>query len=107
MSSKRNIIMGYLALVLLLIPMWIMGLWIYAAEQGNTQAERVAIFHEYLPTLLRGYNVTSLISVTCCFLAIVLSDVSFSRGSGAGRIVNIVVMIIGSLLFLLNLFGMM
>ncbi len=90
-----------------MIPATIMGLWMYAAEQGSTQAERVAVFHGYLPALLHGYNVTSLISLTCCFLAIVLSAVSFSHGSGAGRIVNMLVMIVGSLLFLLNLFGMM
>jgi len=107
MSNKHTNILRYLGLVFLVIPATIMGLWMYAAGQGSTQAERVAVFHGYLPAFLHPYNVTSLLSLACCILAVVFSAISFSSDSGARRVVSLMVIIVGSLLFLLNLFGMM
>ena len=107
MNTQRSKILSFFAWIFFLIPASILALWMYAFNQGSTQAERLVVFHAYLPELLHPYNASSVLSLVCCALAVVFSAISNSAASGVRRVSNVLVMLLASLLFMLNLFGMM
>lgn len=94
-------------LLCLLVPVSIFGLWIYVTSQGLQQAEAVALFHQYLPEMLRTRFGTAYLSLFCCIPAIVFSFLGINMPDKGWRVINIVVMVLSFLLFGLNLFTMM
>ncbi len=100
-------ILTLVGLICLLIPFSIYGLWIYVFKLGASQAERVAIFKDYLPDFLGGRWDATLLSITFCVLAIVFSRISFKLSGKLWKVLNVIILILGSLLLLLNLFSMM
>ena len=94
------------SLLCLLIPVSIYGLWLYVFDLGTNQAERVIIFKDYFPDFLDGRWSTTLLSISFCILAIILSIVSLKLSSKIWNLLNIIILIISTLLLLLNIFSL-
>ena len=69
--------------------------------------ERVELFAGYFPAPLQGRYTITLISMAFCVLSIVLGGRSFAVPGIAWRALNILVLVAGCSLFLLDLFQMM
>ena len=88
------------------ISVLILGLWIHAYNTGITYGDSVAIFKSYFPRFLQiGYSI-SYLTLFLCFLAIIFSGLSL-KAAGLLWKVNMIILILSSLLFLLNLFQLM
>ena len=96
----------FVGLVCISIPISIQGLWIYAANSGTNQVERVATYHSYFPDFLQGRYALNYLSIAFCILAIILSTINLKS---LGKIwkVNMIILVFSILLLLLNLFQMM
>ena len=97
----------FVSIILLSIPLLVYGLWIQAFNLGATQSERVLVFNSYFPDFLQGRWDTTYLSITFCILAIILSSICLKLSQKLWRALNIIILIFGSLLQLLNLFSMM
>ena len=108
-SSKKFLLKTatFISLLCLSIPISIYGLWINAFNMGTSQVERVSIFNSYFPDFLHGRWHTTYLGITFCVLAIILSSISLKMSGKLWRALNIIILIFGSLLLLLNLFSMM
>ncbi len=95
------------SLICFLIPFSIYALWIYVFNLGTTQAERVAIFKDYLPDFLDGRWDATLLSIIFCVSAIIFSSISFKLSGKLWKMLNAIILILSSLLLLLNLWSMM
>jgi len=96
-----------LALIATSVPVTIYALWIKAANLGNTQAERVAIFYTYLPEFLHGRWNATYLSIVFCILAIILSGKSMKIPCRWWKALNILILTVTGALLFLNLFSMM
>jgi hypothetical protein len=100
-------ILTFVGLFFLLIPISLMGLWIYAFNLGTTQIERDEIYSRFFPGfLLSGYTLAYL-SLVFCIIAIILSSMSLSLKGKLWKASNIIILVFSSLLLLLNLFQLM
>jgi hypothetical protein len=95
----------FVSLFCLSIPLSIFGLWNHAISLGSTQADQVAIFHNYFPSYLREH--TTFLSICFCVLAIILSSFSMKLPGKLWQGLNIIILLFSSLLLLLNLFWLM
>jgi len=94
-------------LLCLLVPVSIFGLWVFVTNKGLPQTESLALFHQYLPEMLRTRFGTAYLSLLCCALAIFFSFMGLKMPEKGWQVMNVVVMIGSVLLFGLNLFTMM
>jgi len=99
-------LLTFLGLVCISIPISIQGLWIYAANSGTNQVERVATFHSYFPDFLHGRYAINYLSIAFCILAIIISTINL-KSSGKIWKANMIILVFSILLLLLNLFQMM
>lgn len=100
-------ILTFLGLLCLSIPLLILGLWIHAFDLGASQTTRVAIFNNYFPDFLHGRYNTSYLSLIFCLLTIIFGSISLKLKGILWKTLNLFILIFGSLLLLLNLWGMM
>lgn len=91
----------------MLIPLSIYVLWILIFDLGSTQTERVAIFKDYFPEFLNGRWNKTIISISFCIIAIILSSNNLNLTQKFWRLLNATILIISSLLLLLNFFSIM
>lgn len=88
------------------IPLSIQGLWIYAINTGITQSDSVANFNSNFPDFSHGF--LNYLSLSFCILAIILSSICLnSLISKPYETLHKIIISIGGLLLLLNLFQMM
>ena len=100
-------ILTFIGLLCLSIPISILGIWIYVFNLADNQPDRLAILYSYFPDFLHGQYTTSFLSVAFCISAIILSSISVKLSGILWKSLNIIILIIGCLLLLLNLFQLM
>jgi hypothetical protein len=99
-------IFTFIGFICFSISLSILGLWIHAFNTGKNQSDPVVIFKSYFPDFLqRGYN-TSYLSLFLCILAIIFTSLGL-KSNGFMWKVNMIILVLSSLLFLLNLFKLM
>jgi hypothetical protein len=99
-------IFTFIGFICFSISLSILGLWIHAFNSGKNQGDPVAIFKSYFPRVLQsGYSV-SYFALFMCILAIIFSSLSL-KSFGFLWKVNMIILVLSSLLFLLNLFQLM
>jgi hypothetical protein len=99
-------IFTFIGLICFSVSLSILGLWIHAFNIGKNQGDPVAIFKSYFPGFLQsGYN-TSYLSLFLCILAIIFTSLGL-KSHGFLWKVNMIILVLSSLLFLLNLFQLM
>ncbi len=92
---------------LLLIPFFsVLGLWIqtFSANPSASQAQKVEIFLGYFPSFLRSVDAVSTVVLLSTVAAILVSAFGLKRASLLFKVVGIVVIIVGSLATLWQLF---
>jgi len=107
LTHERLKVLTFLGLACLFIPILIIGLWMRAFNLGDNQIDRVAIFNNYFPGFLQGQYSTTYLSLISCLLAIILSSISLKLPGKLWKALNILILIFASLLFLLNVFGLL
>jgi hypothetical protein len=99
-------IFTFIGFICFSISISILWLWINAFNSGKNQGDSVAIFKSHFPVFLQnGYNI-SYFSLILCILAIAFSSLSL-KSDGFLWKVNMIILVLSSLLFLLNLFQLM
>jgi len=107
LNHSKLKILTLVSLICFLIPFLIYGLWIYVFNLGITQAERVAIFKDYLPNFLDGRWDATVLSIIFCASAIIFSSISLKLSGKSWKILNVIILILSCLLLFLNLWSMM
>ncbi len=107
LTSPLLKLLTFLGAIFISIPILMQGLWIYVFNLADNQSDRVAILHSYFPEFLHGRYVTTYLDLAFCFLAIILSSISLKLSGILWKTLNIIILIIGCLLLLLNLFQLM
>jgi hypothetical protein len=97
----------FAGLLCLGVPSVILGTWIHAFNLGTTQLERVELFTGYFPSPLQGRYTITLIGMAFCVLTVVLSSKSLALPGLPWKVLNILSLIAGCSLFLLDLFQLM
>ena len=95
----------FLGLLCISIPISILGLWIYASNTGTDQADRVEIFNNHIPDYLHGSS--NYLNLIFCALAIILSSICLNSSGKSYELLNKIILSLGFLLLLLNLFQLM
>jgi hypothetical protein len=106
-ESKKYKFFTILSFISLSIPVGIFMLRIFAASRFNNHTERVSLFKSYFPEALHGRWDTTIISLICSLIAIVLSSFCLVKHKNLWNVFNHIVFIGACLLFALNLFSMM
>ena len=106
-SQNQLKIATVVSFICLSVPVSIFAIWIYVIDIELSQAEQVSIFNNYFPDFLHGRWDTTILSIVLCIAAIILSSLSLESKSKLWKAFSLVIVIISSLLFLLNLFSMM
>ena len=96
----------FLGLVCVSIPISIQGLWIYSANSYINQADRVATFNSFFPIFLHGRYTLNYLSIVFCIFAITISTINLKSLRTKWK-VNMIILVLGGLFLLLNLFQMM
>lgn len=103
-ASKKFTLVGLLCLS---IPLIILGLWIYAFNSGDSQPNRVEIFNHFFPDFLQGRYSVAYLSLAFSILSVCISFINISIKEMAWKALNILILVIGLFMVLLNLFQMM
>ena len=107
LTSPLLKLLTFLGVLCISIPILLQGLWIYVFNLADNQSDRVAILHSYFPEFLNGRYITTYLALAFCLLAIILSSISLKLSGILWKSLNIIILIIGCLLLLLNLFQLM
>lgn len=107
LTSPLLKLLTFLGVLCISIPILMQGLWIYVFNLADNQSDRVAILHNYFPEFLHGRYITTYLALAFCLLAIILSSISLKLSGILWKSLNIIILIIGCLLLLLNLFQLM
>jgi hypothetical protein len=101
--------MSIVGLLFLLIPIFILMLWIstFSANPSASQEEKVKIFSSYFPTFLRSTSSISLIVLASAVGALVFTVAGRKSANRIFKVVGIIVIIVASLVLLLQLFSML
>lgn len=83
------------------------ALWIYFFDLGEEQSERIEIYNSYLPNFMGNTTISILVSILFGAAAIVLSNVSLKYSNRIFSAVNILILIVASFVFTLNVWSMM
>jgi len=100
-------LLTFLGVLCISIPSLKQGLWIYVSSIADNQSDAVAMLRNYYPECLNAPYVTLYISLAFCLLTIIFSSISLKLSGKLWKTINAIVLIFGSLLFLLNLFQLM
>jgi amino acid transporter len=108
-TIQRNNIMSMTGLLLLLVPLFIMVLWVgvFSSNPAASQAEKQRIFLSYFPMFLRKPSSITLLSMAFTVSSIFFSIAGRKKANRLFSIVGIIAIAIASLLLLLLLFGML
>lgn len=92
--------------VLLLPTIVLWSLWIKAFGDGATPAERIQIYLSHFPggTTVR---ILTLIPLTSSVAAVIVASLFLAKATSAQRAVNIIVVVLGALFTLLNIFQLL
>ncbi len=106
---KKKVSITLLSILFLIVPIIILGLWIYVFENNPNaaQTDKVKIYHAYLPGFLHTNFNLSLVVLISSVIAIVFAAKSMTQTSSILKAINIITIIVGSLIMLLQLFSMM
>jgi hypothetical protein len=99
-------LLTFLGLVCVSIPISIQGLWIYSAKSYINQADSVATFNSFFPSFLHGRYTINYLSIVFCLFAITISIINLKSSKTIWKL-NMIILVLGGLLLLLNLFQMM
>lgn len=102
--SKKFILLGLLCAA---VPLLIFGLWIYAFNSGNSQQNRLEIFNHFFPEFLHGRYSLAYLSLAFSILSVCISVINISIKEMAWKVLNSLILVIGLIMVLLNLFQMM
>lgn len=106
--NERNIhIKPLIGATILLIPLALFVLWIYAYNQTNRYPENVQLYNSYFPKFLSGRFTITIVSLVLCIAAVTLNIVSLKSKSRSLRVLSVCVIVIGCLLAVLDLFSVM
>ena len=101
--------MSIVGLLLLLIPIFILILWIstFSSNPSASQEEKVKIFSSYFPTFLRKTSSISIIILASAAGSILFSVAGRKRANRIFKVIGIFVIIVAALVLLLQLFSML
>lgn len=99
-------LLTFFGLVCVSIPISIQGLWIYAANSEINQVDRVATFNSFFPDFLQSRYAINYLSIAFCIFAITISTINLKSSRTIWKL-NMIILVLGSFLLLLNLFQMM
>ena len=108
-KHKKKVSITLLSILFLIIPIIIWGLWIYVFENNPnaSQTDKVKIYHAYLPGFLHNNFNLSLVVLISSVIAILFAAKIMTQTSVILKAINIITIIVGSLIMLLQLFSMM
>lgn len=95
------------SVLLALIPTINMVLWIYIFSLPLDYTEKQAEFYGLFPEFMRGWYVSPSFSAVISILAIILCSIGLQLTEILWKLLNWVIILICTILFLLNLFEMM
>ncbi len=102
--SKKLTLIGLLCLS---IPLFIFGLWIYSFNSGESQPNRIEIFNHFFPEFLHGRYSVAFLCLGLSILSICISAINISIKQIAWKALNILILVTGLMMMMLNLFQMM
>jgi hypothetical protein len=102
-SVRWRLIAGGL---LLLIPLFLLGLWIYACQLTPGYPQNQQLYFSWLPKLLRSKLAPALVSLPFCIIALKLNLHKISNGTIAEPL-RLVILFTAMALISLNLFSIM
>jgi|SRR5689334_13861078 len=107
-ESYSNLV-SYVGALLLSPPLFIWWLWAqtFSANREATQPERVEIFLSHFPNSLQSVSAISTTVLVSCGAAIAVSAVGMFFANAWCKVLGMLVIIVGVLLELLQLFSMM
>jgi hypothetical protein len=91
----------------LIVPIYLFWLWIHAGNLAGDYPKNVALYHSYLPEILRGRYATSIIGFAFSALAVALNGFQFSKKTKSFKLFSLIIIIIAGTLAFLNLWSMM
>ena len=110
MTSTHKVpkkITAVLAIVFILPPLYILGIWINVFGHDITPAQKVEEFTGYFPSFISDYKIITFISIACCILAIIFASKSFKQPLLSLRIAMWLIVMIASLIFFLDIFQLL
>ncbi|MGB8194679.1 MAG: hypothetical protein WCF67_22290 [Chitinophagaceae bacterium] len=103
-AGRAKIIAGIL---LILVPIYLLGLWFYSISKPDGYAENQLLYQSYLPDMLKGRYPAVLLSLVCCAIAIIL-NINILNKPGTRTTALSKVIIIAALVFgFINLWSIM
>lgn len=90
-----------------LVPIAFWTLWIYVFNQFDNPADRVDLYHSFLPTFMHGRWTSGFMSLGFSLLALIWSSMSLKKLGLIWNIISFLILIASTGLFLLNLFSLM
>lgn len=108
-KTTRNNLFLIIAVILLIAPLYIQGLWIYISglDYLKTQEEKSAFYNSHFPPFLQGNYPLVLIAFFSCAAAFVLSALSLNKIRHSLRWIAYITILISFLAGFLSLFQMM
>jgi hypothetical protein len=105
-TSRKNLI---IAVILLIAPVYIQGLWIYVSSLDvlKNQEDKSAFYYSHFPPLLRGHYPLVLIALFCSVASLFLIAGSLNKTENKLRWIAYTALIISLLAGFLSLFQMM
>ena len=107
MTSTHQVpkkITAILAILFILPPLYIYGVWLNVAGDDMTQPEKLDRFTSHFPSVIGDNKILALISIACCLIAMVLAAKSFKQPIIFLRVAMWLIVMIASLLLFLNIF---
>lgn len=107
-TTHKNILL-YIAVILLIAPLYIQGLWIYTSgiENLKTQEDKYAFFNGHFPSFLQGHYPLILIAFFSCAATFFLAALSLNKIKSNLKWLAYLTLIISFFAGFLSLFQMM
>lgn len=80
--TKNKWLKPLLGVILIIPPVFLFALWMYASNQAHGYPHDVNLYNSYLPQFMRGRFTVSVVSFLLCAIAFGLNVVSLSKTSG-------------------------
>ena len=107
--TRSKIVLPVLAILFLLIPLLIWGVWIYVFQNNPdvSQQEKVAAFLSFFPDLIQNQAQISLVVMSSALLAAVVALFGIQRSTKTLKVFYIFILLAAVLVGLLQLFMML
>ena len=113
-KNRRNIFtpkllktLTFTGIVFLSVPLYTIVVRFYSSIVGTTYTESVSIYNSFFPKFLQGSSDTAYLSLAFCAIGFVLSIVCLKLRGRLWMTLNILVLVLCSLIFLLNLWSLL